>query len=177
MALRNKHVKSWIRNGLYFRNLKYKYDINKAKEIENNFGNHILRRYYDYNYNNCNWSGILGECLVKSLLENSGNNVIRPRKNNNLLPDWETDDYIYEVKARKYTSTGSIGEKILGVPYKYADIPILYKKPLKIVLIGYQEYEAINKFDLFDPSSDNKQNINNMLKNMGIEFVKGSDLL
>ena len=54
MALRNKHVKSWIRNGLYFRNLKYKYDINKAKEIENNFGNHILRRYYDYNYNNCN---------------------------------------------------------------------------------------------------------------------------
>ena len=177
MVLGDKYVKSWIRNGSYFRNLKYKYDINEAKKIENDFGNYILKRYYGYNKNICNWSGILGEHLVKSLLEKSNNNVIRPKKNNNLLPDWETDNYIYEVKTRKYTSTGTLGEKILGVPYKYSDIPILYKKPLKIVLIGYQEYEAINKFDLFDPKSDNKQNINNIWKNMGIEFVKGSDLL
>jgi len=177
MSIINKKVIKWIKNDIYFLNLISKYGIQKAKNIENNFGNRILYKYYGYNKNVYNWSGILGECLVKSLLEKNGYNVYSPSKINNYIPDLETDDFIYEIKTRKYTSTGSVGEKILGVPYKYSDIPILYKKPLKIVLVGYQEYEAINKFNLFNPISKNKQKLNNIWKDMGIEFVKGSELL
>ena len=52
--------------------------------------------------------------MVKSLLERRENNVYFPNKINNYLPDLETDDYIYEVKTRKYTTIGSIGEKDLS---------------------------------------------------------------
>jgi hypothetical protein len=44
-----------------------------------------------------------------------------------------------EVKCGTYYTNGTAHEKILGCPFKYADIPILYSKPLKIVCIGGAE--------------------------------------
>ena len=177
MSIINKNVIKWIKNDIYFLNLISKYGKYQAKNIENNFGNYILQEYYSYNKNINNWSGILGEYLVKSLLEEKGINVYKPLKINTYLPDFETDDFIYEVKTRKYTTCGSIGDKILGVPYKYSDIPILYKKPLKIVLVAYQEYEAVNKFNIHNPESENKKKLIKIWKDMGIEFIKGSELI
>lgn len=101
----------------------------------------------------------------------------RPKKINGYNPDWETPNAIYEVKTRNWTTTGTVGEKILGTPYKYSDIPILYKKPLYIVVIAYQEYEAINKFKLFDDKSERKNKIINLWKEFDIHYIKFSDLL
>lgn len=63
-----------------------------------------------------------------------------------MKPDLECDDYVYEIKSRTYSTSGTAGEKILGVPLKYSEVPILYGKPLKIILVAYQEQEAVNKF-------------------------------
>ena len=129
------------------------------------------------NKNSKMWSACLGETIVKELLENQGEKVWRPKKINGFQPDLETEEFIYEVKTRNWTTNGTAGEKILGVGYKYADIPELYGKNLKIVLVGYQEYEASNKFELFEPKSENRRKIIQLLKEIGIEYIKCSDLI
>ena len=97
-------------------------------------------------------------------------------------PDLECDDFVYEVKGRSWCTPGTAGEKILGVPLKYGEVPRLFKKPLKIILVGYQEYEAKNKFgfgDLFDSSNQTKE-LKDALeyhKKHGIEYVAFTDIL
>jgi hypothetical protein len=73
------------------------------------------------------WTNILGEFLVKELLEKQGHYVRRPKTKSGFKPDWETDDAIWEVKTRCYTISGTAGEKILGCPFKYAEVPEIYK--------------------------------------------------
>ena len=78
--------------------------------------------------------------------------------------------------------SGTAGEKILGVPLKYGEVPRLYHKPLKIVLIGYQEYEARNAWQFGDLLDSNNQTIElkealayHKLHN--IEYVGFTDIL
>ena len=87
------------------------------------------------------WTTKLGEYLVYEILNKQGLNPRRPNTLNHYSPDWETDDYMYEVKSRNWTTTGTAGEKVYGTPLKYAEVPELYKKPLKIVCVAFQEYE------------------------------------
>ena len=122
------------------------------------------------------WSSSLGELIVKNILELNGEKVWRPKTIEGCRPDWETEESIYEVKTRNWTTTGTVGEKILGVPYKYANVPQLYNKPLKIVLVGYQEYEATVKFNIFNPTKQRQAQID-LWKTQGIEFLKCSELL
>ena len=66
------------------------------------------------------------------LLKLLGKNPRKPKKKDGYIPDWECDDAIYEVKTRNWTTGGSAGEKVLGVMYKYSDIPYyLLKKYLE----------------------------------------------
>ena len=123
------------------------------------------------------WSSVLGEQVVKEILESRGEKVWRPKTMEGCKPDWETEDNIYEVKTRNWTTTGTAGEKILGVPYKYANVPQLYNKPLKIVLVAYQEYEATIKFNIFNPNSKQRQMQIDLWRMQGLEFVKCSELL
>ena len=128
------------------------------------------------------WSGPFGEQYIWSLLTDKGYEVRRPEKIKRYTPDWECDQFIYEVKTRNYSSTGSIGEKALGIPLKYCEIPELYKKPLKIVLVGKMEMEAINKYGIIIDEnfsqgvSKTKQKLINVYKDFGIEFVGASKL-
>lgn len=128
------------------------------------------------------WSGAFGEYYVYSSLITKCKSVRRPTPMNGLTPDWECDDFIYEVKTRNYTSKGSAGEKALGIPLKYCDIPELYKKPLKIVLVGRMEYDGINKYNILHnnelsiKSSDAKSLLLNTYENMGITFLGASEL-
>jgi len=157
--------------------------FDKAKE-ERTWGNKIYQKEFGGTKTTAQWTTKVGEGLVKRLLEAQGKRVWRPEaketeaSGTKYQPDWETDDAIWEVKTRNYCTKGTAGEKILGAPMKYSEIPELYGKPLKIVLLGYQEVEAIKKFKLFDtPKSSNKYKMLNFLKSMGITYVKGSDLL
>jgi hypothetical protein len=86
------------------------------------------------------WTNRFGEYLCQEVFTHVlGKTVTKPIKKLNYQPDLETDDEIIEVKTGTYFTTGTAGEKILGCPFKYADIPELYGKPLKIVCIGGAE--------------------------------------
>ncbi len=97
-------------------------------------------------------------------------------------PDLECDDFVYEVKGRSWTTPGTAGEKILGVPLKYGELPELLHKPLFIILVGYQEYEARHHYafgDLLDETKQTKQ-LNDSLQYFGehkIRYVGLTDLL
>lgn len=170
--LKNPLILMWLRGEL-FNNDKI-----KKNKIEIQFGNRMLKKYFNYKKNIKQWTTRLGEGIVKALLEQKNHKVSRPFKKNGNVPDWETDEFIFEVKTRNYSTVGTAGEKILGVPYKYADVPKDYKKPLKIVLVAYQEYEAINKFKLFDNNlSKNKKQQIKLWKEQNITFVKCTDLI
>lgn len=142
---------------------------NKYNKIEKKWGNKM-----NGTYNKCMWSHKLGENIVKTFFERNNIKIWKPEKKNNYQPDFETNKYIIEVKTRNWTTTGTCGEKVLGVPYKYSDIPKLYNKKLKIVCVAYQEYELEHgNFKIFSKKlSDEKKKILKLWKNMGIEFVQ-----
>ena len=180
--LENPIIIEWIKNGPYFQNLYEKSrkgsKKNKEKSIieEREWGNSMIKEYCNSKKKTSQWTTKLSEYIVKKILEKNGENVNKPKKINGLKPDWETDKCIYEVKSRSYTITGTAGEKILGVPWKYASISRLYNKPLKIILVAYQEQEAIKKFNIFEPDKEQKK-IMNFWKTLDIEYIKASDLL
>jgi hypothetical protein len=127
-----------------------------------------------------NWTTQVGEKAVKLALEAQGRSVTKPERRHGFQPDWETQDAIWEVKTRTWTVSGTAGEKILGTPYKYAAIPRLYGKPLKIVCVAYQEWEAREKFGLFEvccSQSPEQQDLLNYWKQKQITYVPFSGLV
>ena len=103
-------------------------------------------------------------------------------RNKKYSPDLECDDYVYEVKGRSWSTSGTAGEKILGVPLKYGELPRLYKKPLQIILVRYQEYEAKEGFafgDLLDKKTQTKELQDSLAfyKEQHIEYVGFTDIL
>lgn len=134
--------------------------------------------------NTCQWTTKLGEGILYEMLtlQNKNPKKITDGKlgsnNKRLLPDFEADDGIYENKARTYKTSGTAGEKILGTPLKYSECLRLFKKPLFIVCMGYQEKEADEKFQVFNPeSSELKRIIEFYDKEIGIKYIKASDIL
>lgn len=168
--LSNPLILAWIRGGNPFVGLG-------DRSLERSWGNRMLRRYLGIKKNTCQWTNILGEYLVRRLLERNGRSVWRPKAIGRHKPDWETDDCIWEVKTRNYSTPGTIGEKILGTPYKYCDIPDNYQKNLRIVVVGYQEIEAVESFGLFCGKNEKRNKMIELWKSIGIEFVRCSDLL
>lgn len=135
-------------------------------------------------YKTGQWTTELGENIINDILTISGKN---PRKiklhkraanNKKLDPDREADDGLYECKARNYKTTGTAGEKILGCPIKYCEVPRLYGKPLYIVCLGYQEMEAEKDFQLFEPKSKELKMQLAFWKDMfNISFIRATDML
>jgi len=180
--LENPKIKGWIIYDKYFQDIHInsrkgsKLNKEKTRITEKNWGNNMIKEYCGYSKITKQWTTILSEFIVKKILEKKGFIVNKPKKINNFKPDWETEECIYEVKSRTYSTSGTAGEKILGVPFKYASIPRLYNKPLKIVLVGFQEQEAISKFNIFSPTKEKKIMIDFWKNNFNIEFIKASDL-
>jgi len=135
------------------------------------------------------WTTRLCQDLVKEALIKLGRkNVtsstsiqssIRTKK---YSPDLESDEYVYEVKGRSWSTAGTAGEKILGVPLKYGELPRLYKKSLQIILVGYQEYEARKAFafgDLLDKKEQTEELKESLAfyKEHNIEYIGFTDIL
>ena len=174
--LENKEVITWCFKGLE----------GKSKEEENKWGNDILKKYYGYKKHTNQWTTKLGESLVKCVIEKINNKKsckikpIKSSKNNiKYVLDCEDDNYLYEVKTRNWTTSGTAGEKILAVPWKYAEVPKIYGKQIKIILVAFQEYEGRHKFYLFNQDKCNEQSkeIINFHKKMGFEYIPFTDLL
>ena len=146
----------------------------QVQENEKQWGNKMINQI-----NNGQWTTLLGEGLVKEILELRGENPRKPERKGGFEPDWETDEYMYEVKTSNWWVAGTAGEKVLGTWIKYQDIPTLYGKPLKIVCVANQEYELeYGKVKYFgDNISEKTKKILELAKSWGIEYVKFSDLI
>ena len=146
---------------------------NKQNE-EKEWGNNMIGQK-----NNGQWTTLLGEGLVRDVLIKRGENPRKPTSKGGFQPDWETDEYIYEVKTSNWWVDGTAGEKVYGTFIKYQDIPELYGKPLKIVCVANQEYElTYGKTKYFGENITKKtQDVLDLAKSWNIEYVKFSDLV
>ena len=146
----------------------------EAEKKEKDWGNFIINQK-----NNGQWTTLLGERLVRDVLQKIGENPRKPLKKSGFQPDWETDNFIYEVKTRNWSVSGTAGEKVLGTWIKYQNIPELYGKPLKIVCVGFQEYELTHgKVKYFGENiSEKTKTILALAKKWNIEYIKFSDLV
>lgn len=130
------------------------------------------------------WTTMLSEQILKETLEILNENpkrISEKHKSVNtqklLVPDLITDKGVYECKCRTYSTTGTVGEKILGTPIKYIEIPKIYNKPLYIVCMAYQEIEADNVFNLFNPKGELKDILEYYKNTYNIHYVKFTDIL
>jgi hypothetical protein len=159
-------------NGLTYKKIK-KEDRKIAASKEKEWGNDIINMK-----NNGNWTTKVGEGIVHDVLIKKGKNPRRPERLCCYNPDWETDEEILEVKTSNWTIGGTAGEKVLGTFYKYSDIPLVYKKPLKIICIAWQEHDFIHgNTKIFGEISERKRKILNLAKSMDIEYIKFSDFI
>lgn len=146
----------------------------ESEQKEKEWGNSMIGKI-----NNGQWTTLLGERLVYDVLKLRGENPKKVVRKEGFEPDWETDDYIYEVKTSNWWVTGTAGEKVLGTWIKYQNIPELYGKPLRIVCVANQEYELeFGKVKYFGKKITPKtQEILNLAKSWGIEYIRFSDLV
>jgi len=185
--LNNSKVIQWCYEGITsisLKNTESEEKLKKSKEIEKKWGNKAIKAI-----NKKQWTTLLCQDLVLEALIKLGRKNVRKTKpmkssvrDKTYDPDLECDDYVYEVKGRSWCTPGTAGEKILGVPLKYGELPRLYKKPLQIILVGYQEYEAKEKFAFGDLLDKNNQTIElkeglAFYKEHEIEYVAFTDIL
>ena len=151
-----------------------KYNKPQANKIEKNWGNAMIRMK-----DNNQWTTKLGEYIVTETLKKRGHQTWKPKVINHYRPDLETENFIYEIKTRNWTTSGTAGEKVYGVPYKYSDIPRLYSKPLRIVCVAYQEYELTHgNSNVFGENiSKEKKEMLEFWKNKHIEFIPFTTIL
>ena len=185
--LSNKEVIRWCYEGITLLSLKNTSNaiiLAKAKTVENSWGNSIIE-----SAGGGQWTTKLCQDLVMEGLIKLGRKNVRKAalikssvRDKQYQPDLECDEYVYEVKGRNWCVPGTAGEKILGVPLKYGELPNLLNKPLQIVLVGYQEYEAKNGFafgNLLDEEKQTKELHESLAfyKEHKIEYVAFTDIL
>lgn len=185
--LGNLDVIRWCYEGITeisLRNTEGEQRLRESKEIEQSWGNAVIKTVAGKQ-----WTTVLCQDLVKEALIKLGRKNVRTTtfKKSSLRdkrydPDLECDNYVYEVKGRSWSTPGTAGEKILGTPLKYGEVPRLYKKPLQIILVGYQEYEAREKFafgDLLDKDNQTPELRESLafFKEQNIEYVAFTDIL
>ena len=145
----------------------------EAQDNEKKWGNEIIQQT-----NNGQWTTLLGEGLVFEVLKLRGENPRKVVRKDGFEPDWETDEYMYEVKTSNWCVAGTAGEKVYGTFIKYQNIPELYGKPLRIVCVANQEEELTNgKTKYFGEKTQKTQQILDLASSWGIEYVKFSDLV
>ena len=125
------------------------------------------------------WTTKLGEHSLEELQILLGKTPTSPINKNGYKPDCEVEDAIWEAKAQTYFTDGTAGEKILGVPFKYADVPELYGKPLKILCMGCAEKLSREHYGNLsgEKCTEKKNKFIDFYKEMGIEWVGATELI
>lgn len=158
---------------------EHRLSLTKLKELlhkkETEWGMQITRS------KSCQWSNDFHERLAYLVLEKL-TTVFEPKKVGHLEVDWESPNFLFEIKGRTYYCSGTAGEKIF-CPFfwKYADLPELTGKPVLVILVGYQEVEAKNIFKCSNSDrttlSQFKRGILDYANNHNMHFVNLSELL
>jgi hypothetical protein len=125
------------------------------------------------------WTNKFGEHLCEEIYILNGKEISKPVKKEHYQPDYEVDDAIIEAKAGTFHTGGTAGEKILGCPFKYSEIPDLYSKPLKILCIGGAEKVCREQYGNLAGSkcSAQKKKFLDFFKENQIEYIGATDIL
>jgi hypothetical protein len=183
VLLRQKEVIQWLFGDLSFlpeiEKKNKTSDEAKWKVLEDKWGQDMLKiRRPDLKLDK-QWTNKFGEHLCEEIYILLGKDVTKPVKKENYQPDSEVDDAILEAKTGTFHTSGTAGEKILGCPFKYAEIPDLYSKPLKIICMGGAEKICREQYgNLAGPKcSAQKKRFIDFFKENKIEFVGATDIL
>jgi len=183
VLLRHKSVIQWLFGDLSFLPTIEKknktMDDAKYKIHEDHWGQTILKiRRPDLKLDK-QWTNKFGEHICEELYTLLGKVVSKPIKREHYQPDSEVDDAIIEAKTGTFYTSGTAGEKILGCPFKYAEIPDLYGKPLKILCMGGAEKICRESYgNLPGPKcSAQKQRFIDFFCDNRIEYIGASDIL
>jgi hypothetical protein len=183
VLLRQKQVIQWL-----FGDLSFLPEIQKKnkttdekiyKVLEDKWGQDMLRiRRPDLKLDK-QWTNKFGEHLCEEIFTLLGKQVSKPVNKQHYQPDAEVDDAILEAKAQTFFTSGTAGEKILGSPFKYADVPLLYGKPLKILCMGGSEKVCRESYGNLpgEKTSAQKQKILECFRAIGIEYIGATDIL
>lgn len=181
--LRNKEVIQWLNGDLSFLpDIEQKNkttDEAKLKVLEDNWGRRMLKlRRPDLKLDK-QWTNKFGEHLCEEFYMLLGSTVSKPEKKEHFQPDLQTENYIIEAKAGTFHTGGTAGEKILGCPFKYADIPSLYGKPLKIVCMGGAELICREQYGNLPgiKTTIQKNKFLEFFRQNHIEYIGATDLL
>jgi hypothetical protein len=183
VLLRNIEVIMWLFNVLTFlppieSTTKTANEL-KLKALEDAWGQQILKtRRPDLKLDK-QWTNRFGEYICEELFILQGYNVSKPAKKEHYQPDIEVDNAIVEAKTQTFYTNGTAGEKILGCPFKYADIPGLYNKPLKIVCMGGAEKVCRESYGNLPgiKCTPQKQKYLEFFKENNIEYIGATDIL
>lgn len=183
VLLREKEVVQWLFGDLSFLSAIEKKnktsDDAKYKVLEDKWGQTVLKtRRPDLKLDK-QWTNKFGEHICEEIFMLQGKEVSKPKKKDHYQPDSEVDDAILESKAQTFYTSGTAGEKILGCPFKYAEIPTLYGKPLKIVCMGGAERLCREQYGNLPGAkcSVQKQKFLEFFREMKIEYVGATDIL
>jgi len=183
VLLRQKEVVQWLFGDLSFLpeiDKKNKTTDNKKyKTLEDNWGQAMTKiRRPDLKLDG-QWTNKFGEHICEELYTLHGKIVSKPVKKNHYQPDSEIDDAIIEAKAQTFYSDGTAGEKILGCPFKYSEIPDLYGKPLKILCMGGAEKVCRENYGNLPgvKCSIQKKKFLDFFRENRIEYIGASDIL
>jgi hypothetical protein len=183
VLLRKKEVIQWLFGDLSFLSPIEKKnktsDESKYKLLEDKWGQTVLKtRRPDLKLDK-QWTNKFGEHLCEEIFILLGKNVSKPVKKEHYQPDSEVDDAIVEAKTGTFYTSGTAGEKILGCPFKYAEIPDLYSKPLKILCMGGAERVCREQYGNLAGAkcSTQKKRFLDFFKENKIEYIGATDIL
>ena len=183
VLLREKEVVQWLFGDLSF--LPEIVKTNKTKDeanykiLEDQWGQTILKiRRPDLKLDK-QWTNKFGEHICEEIYTLCGKVVSKPVKKEHYQPDGEIEDAILEAKAGTFHTTGTAGEKILGCPFKYAEVPDLYGKPLRIVCMGGAERVCRESYGNLPGTkcSPQKKKFLDFFRENKIEYIGASDIL
>ena len=162
---------SFIRDKIDMAGIAHKKKNEILKDAEDRWGRQVMQAK---NLDKGQWTGPFGERVAQELLILQGLTPMKPIKKLRYKPDWSVTDRIVEVKTGTFFTTGTAHEKILGAPYKYADVPELYCKPLVIWCLGAAERYVREQCDTPSPR---QRHLLDKYKEMGITFSYATDII
>lgn len=183
VLLRYKEVIMWLFGDLSFlppiEKKNKTADEAKYKVLEDKWGQDMLKNRRPDLKLDKQWTNKFGEHLCEEIYIILGKEIFKPVKKEHYQPDSEVDDAIVEAKAGTFYTGGTAGEKILGCPFKYAEIPELYSKPLKILCMGGAEKQCRQQYgNLSGPKcSPQKKKFLEFFKENKIEYIGATDIL
>jgi hypothetical protein len=183
ILLRRKEVVQWIFGDLSFLPCIEKknktVDESKYKLLEDKWGQETLKILRPDLKLDKQWTNRFGEYLCQEIYTLMGKDVSKPIKKEHYQPDCEIDTNIIEVKTGTFHTSGTAGEKILGCPFKYAEIPDLYSKSLTILCIGGAEKVCREQYGNLVGSkcSIQKKRFIDFFKENKIEYIGATDVL